>query len=115
MYLTSHLSCTKSFCTFLIYAWIRAPIYFEAVCSFWEEVRQLVFKLTSVELGNYLKGYLLHFNSDPLTQYKSSLMVNLLNAARACIPALWKQPITPLIYLWLTKIRHGTHYGLLSL
>ncbi|XP_018417320.1 PREDICTED: cip1-interacting zinc finger protein [Nanorana parkeri] len=37
-------------------------------------------------------------------KYKASLSIHLLNAAKACVPALWRSTQTPSLRLWFTKV-----------
>lgn len=76
------------------------------MCLFWEHVRQLILQFTPVELGCKPVSYLLHISGVPLACYKSSLTIHLLNAAKAYIPALWKQAITPPNSLWLANVKN---------
>lgn len=58
-----------------------------ALGSFWEEVTTTIKSLTSVELKGNPAACLLHLTERPIRKYKKTLTMQLLNAARACIPA----------------------------
>lgn len=67
-------------------------------------MRDIIKQLTEYDLGSDLDRYLLHVSNLSKRKYKNSMLVHLLNAAKACIPALWKQETPPMISLWITKI-----------
>lgn len=45
--------------------------------------------------------FLLHATSSPIRTYKKSVVRHLLNAAKSCNPALWKQNTPPTVAMWL--------------
>lgn len=71
---------------------------------FWEEVTSTIQSLTSVELKDNPAACLLHLTTRPTRKYKKTLTMQLLNAARACIPALWRDPLPPTRVLWYSKV-----------
>lgn len=71
---------------------------------FWEGVTTTIQSLTSVELKVNPAACLLHLTERPIRKYKKTLTMQLLNAVRACIPALWQQSIPPTKVLWYSKI-----------
>lgn len=70
--------------------------------EFWSKVRDIIGQLT--DLGSDPARYLLHLSDLSKCKYRNSMIIHLLNAAKACVPALWKQESPPLISLWLKKI-----------
>lgn len=58
---------------------------------FWTQVRDNIRRLTDFDLGLDPAKYLLHLFDLPIKRYKHSMLIYLLNAAKACITALWKQ------------------------
>lgn len=72
--------------------------------DFWSKVQDIIKQLTEPNLGSYPVRYLLHLSDFSKRKYRNSLVAHLLNAAKACIPALWKRETPPLILLWFKKI-----------
>lgn len=48
--------------------------------------------------------FFLHHHSIPRKNCEQSILPHLFNAAKSCIPHLWKQNQPPLIAMWLTKV-----------
>lgn len=59
--------------------------------------------------GEHQTRYLLHLSYLPRYRYKKMMMAHLLNVAKACIPALWKQALPRTIALWFSKIAELHH------
>lgn len=67
-------------------------------------VEQTVKALTGVSLERKPVAYLLHGTLLSSKSYKNSLLKDLLTAAKACIPALWKSQATLIKSYWLARI-----------
>lgn len=72
--------------------------------NFWTAVRSISQKFTEFQIPNGPAFFLLHVSSIPLKAYKKSILRHLTNAAKSCIPTLWKQQAPPTISLWLRKV-----------
>lgn len=72
---------------------------------FWEQVRLITCTLTGLDLSLDPAVFLLHLPPLPRKRYKASLAIHLINAAKACIPALWKSPDPPSIAAWLARVK----------
>lgn len=55
---------------------------------FWSTVRTLIKQLMVFDPGIHLATYLLHASHLPRKHYKNVVLVHLVNASKACIPAL---------------------------
>lgn len=71
---------------------------------FWEEVTTTIKHLTSLELKGNPTTCLLHLTERSLRKYKKMLTMRLLSAAKACVPALWRQSQPPTRVLWYSTI-----------
>lgn len=80
---------------------------------FWKQVRDTIKRLTNFDLGTDLARYLLHYSDLYRHRYKNSMLVHPLNAAKACIPAVWKQNSPLTFSLCLIKI--ADIYGMESI
>lgn len=47
---------------------------------------------------------LLHLSRRPIKKYKASLTIQLLNAAKACIPLFWRSETPPTKIQWYAKV-----------
>lgn len=65
------------------------------IVDFWSKVRDTVRQLTEYDLGLDPGRYLLHLSDLPKCKYRNSLVVHLLNAAKACILAFWERKSPP--------------------
>lgn len=72
--------------------------------EFWSKVRDIIGQLTDYDLGADPARYLLHLSDFSKHKYRNSMIVHLLNAAKGCVLALWKQESPPSASLWLKKI-----------
>lgn len=63
--------------------------------DFWGEVRRITQEFTECNIPEDAALFLLHHSKIPTKTYKKSLIRNLLNAAKACIPLYWKQQSPP--------------------
>lgn len=71
---------------------------------FWEGVSSTIQSLTSVDLRDNPAACLLHLTTRPIQKYKKTLTMQLLNAAKTCIPALWRNPLPPTRVMWYSKV-----------
>lgn len=85
---------------FIIHIFWTCPV----LRLFWEGVTTTIQSLTSVELKDNSAACLLHLTERPIRKYKKTLTMQLLNAARACVLALWQQSPPPTKVLWYSKI-----------
>lgn len=69
--------------------------------SFWSTVREICFDM---DLGNAPAAYILHLISMCRKGYKKSLLIHLLNGAKACIHTLWKQGSHPSVTQWFARV-----------
>lgn len=72
--------------------------------NFWSAVRSISQKFTDFQIPNDPAFFLLHVSSIPLKSYKKSILRHLTNAAKSCIPMLWKQQSPPTTSMWLRKV-----------
>ena len=73
--------------------------------DFWKMVSDEIEGITEMSLGENPAAYLLLDIPISVANYKKSLVRHLLIAARACIPALWKNTCSPSRPQWHEKIR----------
>lgn len=74
------------------------------VQQFWVAVETIVKKFTNHITQRDPAVFLLHATSAPIKSYKKSVVRHLLNAAKSCIPALWKQSTPPTVGMWLCRV-----------
>lgn len=72
--------------------------------NFWGKICQIAQKFTERPISDGPAFFLLHASETPVEVYKKSVLRHLLDAAKACIPLLWKYPHPPTIDLWLRKV-----------
>lgn len=72
--------------------------------GYWSQVGQTIWQLTDFDLGSDPTRYFWHHSDLPRHRYKNSKLIPLVNAAKACIPTLWKQESPPTHSLWLSKV-----------
>lgn len=70
---------------------------------FWREVICTVKHLTNADLEWNHAACLLHLSERPIKS-KASLTIQLLNAAKACIPLCWRSENPPSKSLWFSKV-----------
>lgn len=71
---------------------------------FWGEVHRITQRFVEGVIPLDPALFLLHLTDSPIPAYKKSIIGHLLNAAKACIPLLWKQSTPPSVALWLNKV-----------
>lgn len=58
-------------------------------------------------------AFALHLTPVSLKHYKGSLLLHLLNAAKACVPLCWKQTTVdrcrPSVYMWFARTKKNRH------
>lgn len=72
--------------------------------KFWESIRNLIKEITGIELPFQPAIFLLHHNQLPARQYKRLLLPHMINAARLCVTANWKDPDPPQISHWKARL-----------
>lgn len=73
---------------------------------FWQTVWQTCQEVTGEQVPRDPGLYLLHITDTPWKTYRNSLLIHLVNAAQACIPANWKQKSPPSCYAWAQRVNH---------
>lgn len=73
------------------------------LAPFWHKVICTVKHLTNVDLEGNPAACLLHLSDRPIRKYNTSLTIQLLNAARACITFVGDRK-TPRQNLWFSKV-----------
>lgn len=71
---------------------------------FWTTVRMISQKFTDYPMNDNPAFILLHVSSIPPKKYKKSIIRHLLNAAKSCIPLLWKKTLPPTVGMWLRRV-----------
>lgn len=71
---------------------------------FWTSVKRIMSKFTDREIPWDPAFFLLHHNNIHRKSYRRSILPHLLNAARCCIPRLWKSSSPPSIQMWLSRV-----------
>lgn len=71
---------------------------------FWTTVRHVTQKFTDHKIPDNPAFFRLHTSRIPAKCYQKSIVRHLLNAAKACIPFLWKNSMPPSIGTWLHKV-----------
>lgn len=84
----------------LIHIWWACP----SLQPFWRQVHKLTNQISSSNLEFLPTQLLLHFSSLPVSVYRSSLPLHLLNAAKLCIPTHWGSTIIPSLSEWFNRI-----------
>lgn len=72
--------------------------------GFWSRVREITQQIVEIELEDSPALFLLQLSDMPVRTYRKHLLAHLINAARACIPLLWKSTSPPTIGMWFGKI-----------
>lgn len=70
---------------------------------FWQQVLQIIHKLTDVSLQDNPAAVLLNLIPMSCKRYRKSLLRHLLNAVRDCIPTMWKQQSPP-VSQWFARV-----------
>lgn len=76
--------------TFL-HVWWECP----RLWPFWQDVRAQIKVILDIEMQDSPMEFLLHVPSTPLSRYRKSILLHLLNAARRLIPIHWKSSHVP--------------------
>lgn len=84
----------------LLHIWWNCP----RIKPFWEKVQETIAYITTYTLSFTPSQYLLHHSSISHYAYKKSLTLHLVNAAKQCIPVLWRNTDPPTIAMWLKHI-----------
>lgn len=71
---------------------------------FWRQVLQIIHKITDVSLQDNPAAVFLNLTPMSCKRYRKSLLKHLLNAARACIPSVWKQQSPPVVSQWFARV-----------
>lgn len=71
---------------------------------YWQEVARTIGHLTGVVFEGDPGACLLHLSRRPIKKYKASLTIQLLNAAKACIPLCWRSESPPTKTQWYAKV-----------
>lgn len=72
---------------------------------FWRQVLEIIYKLTYVSLQDNPAAIFLNLTPVSSKRYRKSLLKHLLNAARACVPSVWKQRSPPTVAQWFARVR----------
>lgn len=84
----------------LLHIWWDCP----AISAFWTKVFHLSSQITTLQLDFSPAQALLHHSSLPMKSYHKSLALHLINAAKLCIPVLWRSPNPPTIADWFKRV-----------
>lgn len=84
----------------LLPIWWSCP----SIQPLWKEVHRITSNITTYQIEFSPAQMLLHHSSIPERHYQRSLALHLLNAAKMCIPTLWKSPKPPTTAIWLKRI-----------
>lgn len=72
---------------------------------FWATVRTVTQKFTDYKIQDDPAALLLHVTTAPTQRYNKSIVRHLLNAAKSCIPVMWKKKSTaPTVGMWLRRV-----------
>lgn len=74
--------------------------------SYWQEIREIIGKITGIKIEDDPWLCLFHNSNMRRKQYKSSLIPQLLNAAKGTIPKKWKDPSSPTIREWVQRVEY---------
>lgn len=83
-----------------LHIWWDCP----AILQFWTDVFRLASKITTLQLEFSPAQALLQHSKLPMKTYHQSLALHLLNAAKLCIPVLWKSSTPPTISDWIKRV-----------
>lgn len=72
--------------------------------TYWKEILRYIKEITSIELPEDPWIYLFHGVDIPIKEYRNSMLIHLINAAKSLIPEKWKKVNSPKIREWLDKI-----------
>lgn len=84
----------------ILHIWWTCPI----IQTFWEKVHDLTQKITSLPLEYTPAQLILHHCKSNSYLYYKSLAMMLINAAKMCIPKLWRKTRPPSIKEWYNRI-----------
>lgn len=71
---------------------------------FWAEIHDQITQITTYTPDLTPAQFLLHHTSIPLSSYKKSLVLHLINAATQCIPIHWRSTSPPSITEWHMRV-----------
>lgn len=91
--------CKKEIGT-LIHIWWQC----DRITSFWNNVKEIVYRIMETKLTLNAACCLLHISNFTYKKYKNFLSRHLLNAAKSLIPLFWKSTNTHTLKDWLHKI-----------
>lgn len=84
----------------LLHKWRSCPL----IQNFWKGVHCHTTLITTYQIEFAPAQMLLHHSAIPKRDYQHSLSLHLLNAAKTCIPTLWKSSKPPTIADWIRLI-----------
>lgn len=84
----------------LLHIWWSCPL----IQPFWKEVQRIIINITTYQINLTPAQMFLHHSPIPKKDYHHSLRLHLLNAAKMCIPPLWKSSKPPSIVEWFKRI-----------
>lgn len=84
----------------MVHLWWSCPL----IQPFWKEVQRITTNITTYPIEYTPAQMLLHHSSISKKDYHRSLALHMLNAAKMCIPPLWKSTKPPTIPDWLKRI-----------
>lgn len=71
---------------------------------FWETIHKTIAHITTYTLEFSPAQYLLHHTIIPQSNYRKSLTLHLINAAKQCAPQHWKNTNPPTLSEWLKRV-----------
>lgn len=84
----------------LIHIWWECPL----IIPYWTEIHRLITQITSYAPDFTPAQYMLHHTSMPLSSYKKSLTLHLINAANLCVPVHWRSSTPPTVAEWFKRV-----------
>lgn len=84
----------------LLHIWWDCPL----IRKFWTDVFRYITQITTIHLEFSPAQALLHHSNLPMKIYHRSLAQHLINAAKLCIPTLWKSTNPPTIANWIARV-----------
>uniref|UniRef100_A0A8C5LT01 Reverse transcriptase domain-containing protein n=1 Tax=Leptobrachium leishanense TaxID=445787 RepID=A0A8C5LT01_9ANUR len=83
-----------------LHTWWSCP----SLTPFWTQVRDAILQITDEDLPLTPECFLLLHLPFPLKNLKRSVLLLMIFAAQAMIPALWKTTRTPTVQEWITRV-----------
>uniref|UniRef100_A0A8C5R1N4 Reverse transcriptase domain-containing protein n=1 Tax=Leptobrachium leishanense TaxID=445787 RepID=A0A8C5R1N4_9ANUR len=84
----------------MLHIWWDCPI----IRPFWARIYEILSRFVEPPPAFSPAALLLHHNEYPVSFYKRSLAIRILNTAKALIPLYWKQCICPPLSLWYSRM-----------